>query len=83
MKKDILKKKIIYISNHRGTKEMDILLSNFVKKYINSLNERELNDLEKLLNIDDEILYNWYFRDKLNQAIPNNDLTKKLRDFKL
>ena len=32
---DELKKKIIYRSNYRGTKEMDKLLGKFVKKYIN------------------------------------------------
>ena len=31
---DELKKKIIYRSNYRGTKEMDKLLGKFVKKYI-------------------------------------------------
>ena len=31
-----LKKKIIYRSNYRGTKEMDSLLGAFTKKYINS-----------------------------------------------
>ena len=29
-------KKIVYRANYRGTKEMDILLSKFVDKYINS-----------------------------------------------
>jgi len=61
---DNLKKKILYRSEHRGTKEMDLLLSNFVKKYINSLNESELSDLESLLNIDDEVLYRWYLSNK-------------------
>ena len=31
---DIFKKKILYLSQHRGIKEMDLLLGNFVKKYI-------------------------------------------------
>ena len=31
---DLLKKKIIYRSNYRGTKEMDKLLGAFTKKYI-------------------------------------------------
>ena len=39
-----LKKKIIYRSTYRGTKEMDKLLSSFTKKYINTLNEIELNN---------------------------------------
>ena len=33
------KKKLLYRSSYRGTKEMDILLSNFVKKYIDKFNE--------------------------------------------
>ena len=32
---DQLKKKIIYRSNYRGTKEMDKLLGAFTNKYIN------------------------------------------------
>ena len=57
---DQLKKKIIYRSNYRGTKEMDKLLGAFTKKYINQLNQDELIDLEKLLNIDDSSLYNFF-----------------------
>ena len=57
---DQLKKKIIYRSNYRGTKEMDKLLGSFTKKYIEFLSASDLNDLEKLLNIDDTNLYNYY-----------------------
>ena len=57
---DQLKKKIIYRSNYRGTKEMDKLLGAFTKKYINQLNLDELIDLEKLLDIDDTSLYNFF-----------------------
>jgi len=51
--KEIFKKKIVYRSTHRGTKEMDLLLGNFVKKYINEFNINKLKDLEKLLFIED------------------------------
>ena len=78
-----LKKKILYRSGHRGTKEMDLLLSNFVKKYINSLNESELCELELLLNIDDEVLYKWYLNNERTTLIPENSITKKLKEFKL
>ena len=57
---DQLKKKIIYRSNYRGTKEMDKLLGAFTKKYIETLSIKDLNDLEELLNIDDTNLYNFY-----------------------
>ena len=80
---DKLKKKILYRSEHRGTKEMDLLLSNFVKKYVNFLNESELCELESLLNIDDEVLYKWYLNNESTTLVPENSITKKLREFKL
>ena len=62
MKIDIeqLKKKIIYRSNYRGTKEMDKILGSFIKKYINELDVQDLLDLEKLIEVDDDNLYNFY-----------------------
>ena len=35
-KLEIFKKRLIYRATYRGTKEMDILLSSFVNKYINN-----------------------------------------------
>ena len=35
---------------------MDILLSSFVNKYINSFNVNQLNELEKFLNFEDEVI---------------------------
>ena len=81
--KEILKKKIIYRSTHRGTKEMDLLLGNFVKKYIDQLNDHELKDLENLLFVEDEIIYNWYFKKISNSNIPNTKVALMLKKFKL
>lgn len=57
---DNLKKKILYRSTYRGTKEMDKLLGSFTKHYINELNHTELKVLENFLNIDDDNLYRFY-----------------------
>ena len=81
--KEILKKQIIYRATHRGTKEMDILLGNFVKKYIKEFNDNELQDLEKLLFIEDEIIYNWYFEKNFNNNISNTKVSLMLKNFKL
>ena len=40
-----IKKKIIYRSNYRGTKEMDKLLGAFTNKYLDQLNYEDLNQL--------------------------------------
>ena len=55
-----IKKKIIYRSNYRGTKEMDKLLGAFTNKYIDQLDVKDLNELIKFLEIDDNNLYNFY-----------------------
>ena len=79
---DELKKKIIYRSNYRGTKEMDNLLGAFTKKYINILNENELVDLEKLLNIDDTNLYNFLNGLETEFLIEKNNITDLFKNFK-
>ena len=81
--KNILKKKILYRSKHRGFKEMDLLLGNFVNMYINLLDEVELKNLELLLEIDDEILYKWYLNKNSITLVPVNNVSKKLREFKI
>ena len=78
---DELKKKIIYRSNYRGTKEMDKLLGTFVKTYIDNLNEKDLINLEKLLDIDDTNLYNFYNDLKTDFEIENNSVTSLFKSF--
>ena len=79
---DQLKKKIIYRSNYRGTKEMDKLLGAFTKKYIESLNFKDLEDLEELLNIDDTNLYNFYNNINCNIEFKDNYINSLFKDFK-
>jgi antitoxin CptB len=79
---DQLKKKIIYRSNYRGTKEMDKLLGAFTKKYINQLNQDELIDLEKLLDIDDTSLYNFFNGIDNEIKIDQTNVLKLFKNFK-
>ena len=46
-----LKKKILYRSSYRGTKEMDFLMTSFTNEYIDSLDDNDLVDLSNLLNL--------------------------------
>ena len=79
---DELKKKIIYRSTYRGTKEMDALISSFTKQIINDLNMDELINLSNLLDIDDENLYK--FNQGLRPAvdIKKNKVSKLFKKFK-
>ena len=79
---DQLKKKIIYRSNYRGTKEMDKLLGAFTNKYINELTKQDLVNLEKLLDIDDNNLYNFYNNLETDFKIEDNNVSLLFKNFK-
>ena len=80
---ETLKKKIIYRANYRGTKEMDLLLSKFVDKYINTFSENELGELFEFLNLEDEIIYNFYNYKKLDKKFKKNKIFELFVEFKI
>ena len=79
---DQLKKKIIYRSNYRGTKEMDKLLGAFTFKYIDRLSNEDLKYLQKLLDIDDNNLYNFYKGHETDFKIEDNKINLLFKNFK-
>ena len=76
-----LKKKIIYRSTYRGSKEMDALLSSFTKKYINTLIYEDLKCLLDLLNIDDENLYKFNQGEDTFINIKKNKVSNLFKEF--
>ena len=78
--KEELKNKIIYRASYRGSKEMDILMSKFVKSVINNLNLVELNELDHLVNLDDESLIN-IRNNILNDKVSQTSLIKSFQKF--
>ena len=77
-----IKKKIIYRSNYRGTKEMDKLLGAFTNKYLNQLDYEDLKELIKFLEIDDNNLYNFYNGLNTNIKIKDNKISNLFKNFK-
>ena len=78
---DELKRKIIYRSNYRGSKEMDILLSSFVKSIIDQLNKEELENLLNFLNIDDENLHKYKQGIKTEVQLSENKITMLFKEY--
>ena len=83
LNKEELKSKIIYRSSYRGSKEMDILLSSFVKSIINILNDYELKLLDDLVNLDNENLIKLKNNLKTTISIKENKITKLFKDFNI
>ena len=83
MNNNELKKKIIYRSNYRGSKEMDLLISSFVKKVINKINEKQLIQLNHLVNLDDETLFKLNREPNKNLKNKTNSITKLFQKYKI
>ena len=82
-KLEILKKRLFYRASYRGTKEMDILLSKFVDKYINEFDVIYLKELEIFLNFEDETIMNFYQHNIGDKKIDKNKISKIFKNFKI
>jgi len=67
LNKEDLKNKIIYRASYRGTKEMDILMTAFVKSLINDLDENFLKTLDSFVNMEDETLISLKKKESKNE----------------
>ena len=78
---DNFKKRLIYRSQYRGTKEMDKLIGSFVQSNINNFNNFQLKELEKFLEIDDDTLYKFYNGLKYETKIDKSEIFKLFKDY--
>ena len=53
------RKQLLFRSHHCGMKENDILLGRFADRYIQKLNDQQLDDLEALMKQNDIDIMNW------------------------
>ena len=73
--KEDLKNKIIYRASYRGTKEMDMIMSAFVRYLFNEIKDNELEALNSFVNMDDEEIKNY-----MNKESPINIKNQKIID---
>jgi antitoxin CptB len=53
------RKRVLYRSRHRGTREMDEIMGAFAARHVDSLGDSELLEFEHLLECPDPALYDW------------------------
>ena len=80
MSKDnyIKKKKILYRLKYRGIKELDLLFEKFSIKYFKDINNNDLDELERLLDIPDQELLDIILKRKNVPDKLNNKTFKRL-----
>lgn len=59
-----LRKRLIFLAQHRGTKEADIMVGRFVEETLPNLSDDELTQMEEFLQIADAILIDWAYKRK-------------------
>ncbi len=74
---DVHRKRLLYISHHRGMREMDLILGNFARASVPVMTPDALLHFEQLLAFSDQELYGWLFEDK---RVSNPHLQKLVED---
>lgn len=78
------RKRLIFRSYHRGTKEMDLILGAFASIHVPDFSVEELSQYDELLCNNDPDLYNWITGKELwPDDIANLSVVGKLMLFKL
>jgi antitoxin CptB len=76
---EIRRKRLVFRSEHRGMREMDLILGPFAKAHIAGLTGEELDQYESLLEIPDADLFHWITGEKpVPEAVLTPALTKVL-----
>ena len=82
MDKEIFRKRLLYKSSNRGWKETDILLGEFTKRNITSMNDAQLSMLDILLDEPDVEIFNWITKKATAPQKHNNEVMQMLQEFK-
>ena len=77
------RKRLIFRSWHRGTREMDIIMGSFADRHIPEFSESQLSEYDDILSLNDPDLYNWYTQKEDVPANLDTEVMGLLLSFKL
>ena len=80
---DNKRKRLIYRSWHRGTREMDLILGTFSDRHVAGFSEEELALYDEILKHSDPDLYNWFTGTEPVPANYMNNVLERLLTFNL
>jgi antitoxin CptB len=79
---EIRRKRLLYQSGHRGTKESDLLLGAFAAAHLQDLGPAELDRFEALLDESDNDLFDWISGRAAPPAEKMSDVLRLLLSFR-
>ncbi len=78
---DIRRKRLKYRSQHRGTKELDLLLGRFAVARLDTLNAGQIDRFEALLEAPSPLVYAWVVGQDAPPPDMDTDILRLLREF--
>ena len=75
---DATRRKLLFRSEHRGTKEMDVILGTFARKFLPNATDEQVNYYAEVLEENDPDLYNWISGREDLPSQKNNPVLKSL-----
>jgi antitoxin CptB len=80
---DVRRRKLLFRSWHRGMREMDLIMGRFADHAIERLDDGELTEFERLIDLPDRDLLSWVTGEAAVPADFDTALFRQLRDFHL
>jgi antitoxin CptB len=78
---DPRRRRLLFRCWHRGIREMDLVLGRFADAQLASLADRELDELERWLDVPDQQIFAWVNGMEPVPANYETGLFRRLRDF--
>jgi antitoxin CptB len=75
------RRKLLFRSWHRGIREMDLIMGGFADAAIASMTDSDLDELERLLDVPDQIIYAWITGDEPIPAQFDTVFFRRMCDF--
>jgi antitoxin CptB len=78
---DERRRKLLFRSWHRGTREMDFMMGRFADAWLGRLSDADLSEFERLIEVPDPELYDWLAGNVEPRATYDTDLLRRMRAF--
>lgn len=79
---DIRRKRLLFRSWHRGTREADLLLGSFAEEHLAGMSEAQLDRYEALLAENDAELFDWIIGRASPPPEHDGEVLRRLRSFR-
>lgn len=75
------RRRLLFRCRHRGIREMDLVLGRFADAHIQSLNETDMDEVDRWLEIPDQQMFAWVNGSEPPPPQFDTLLFRRLRDF--